>query len=244
MRHRRFGRESFHSQVDSIFFNTPISVPFSNAAATRSLSPSCLLTASSVLWVPFLMRTSMRKRGGRACSRRTRTPKPMTVASEQWVIVGVISTTTVLMEDRGETGGRIWISGRFTTASEPSDRGCSGSEMVEMRSAVNCLARNSTCCLALACDAYRKSPVHRCSQPHHRQSHWRTEGRRKGRSSSCIAGPSHQTNLSLRRRACQHSIRDDVKAGQKGSRWWDWRCPCRDPWRLQRLLCQVQDAYT
>lgn len=134
VRSSRSSRRPVHSQVESIFLKTPISVPFSKAAATLSLSPNCLLTASSVLWVPFLMRTSMRKRGGRACSRRTRTPKPMTVASEQWVIVGVISTTTVLMEDRGETGARIRISGRFTTASEPNDSGCSGSEIVEMRS--------------------------------------------------------------------------------------------------------------
>jgi hypothetical protein len=97
----------FYSHVESIFLSTPINVPFSSAAATLSLSPSCLLTASSVLCVPFLMRTSMRKRGGRACSSRTRTPKPMTVASEQCVMVGVISTTTVLMEDCGETGGRM-----------------------------------------------------------------------------------------------------------------------------------------
>jgi len=28
----------------------------------------------------------------------------------------------------------MWISGRLTTAREPRERGCSGSEMVEMRS--------------------------------------------------------------------------------------------------------------
>lgn len=49
-----------YSQVESIFLNTPIRVPFSRAAATLSLSPSCLFTASSVLCVPFLMRTSIR----------------------------------------------------------------------------------------------------------------------------------------------------------------------------------------
>lgn len=125
---------ALHSQVESIFLRTPIRVPFSSAAATLSLSPSCLFTASSVLCVPFLMRTSMRNLGGRACSRRTRTPRPMTVANEQCVIVGVISTTTVLIEERGDEGGRIRMSGRFTTAREPSESGCSGSEMDEMRS--------------------------------------------------------------------------------------------------------------
>jgi hypothetical protein len=123
-----------YSHVSSIFFKTPIRVPFSSAAATLSLSPNCLLTCSSVLWVPFLIRTSTRKRGGRACSSRTRTPRPMTVAREQWVIVGVISTTTVLMDESGEDGGRMCMSGKLTTASEPSESGCSGSEMVEMRS--------------------------------------------------------------------------------------------------------------
>ena len=59
----------------------------------------------------------------------------MTVAREQWVMVGVISTTTVLMGERGEVGGLMWMSGRLTTAREPSDSGCSGSEMVDMRSA-------------------------------------------------------------------------------------------------------------
>jgi hypothetical protein len=94
------GRRRFrYSQVDSIFLKTPIKVPFSRAAATRSLSPSCLFTASSVLWVPFFMRTSTRNRGGRACSSLVRTPRPMTVASEQCVMVGVISTKTVLMRE-------------------------------------------------------------------------------------------------------------------------------------------------
>lgn len=129
------GKRDAHSHVESIFLITPINVPFSRAAATLSLSPSCLLTASSVLCVPFLIRTSTRKRGGRACSSRTRTPKPITVASEQWVMVGVISTTTVLMEENGDIGGWIWISGRFTTAREPRESGCSGSEIDEMRSA-------------------------------------------------------------------------------------------------------------
>lgn len=58
----------------------------------------------------------------------------MTVASEQCVMVGVISTTTVLMFEWGDEGGRMWMSGRLTTAREPSDSGCSGSEMDDMRS--------------------------------------------------------------------------------------------------------------
>lgn len=73
----------------NIFLKTPINVPFSNAAATLSLSPNCLFTWSAVLCVPSLILTSTLKRGGRAFSSRTRTPRPMTVAREQCVIVGV-----------------------------------------------------------------------------------------------------------------------------------------------------------
>lgn len=120
--------------VASIFRKTPSSVSFSSAAATRSLSASCLLTAASVLCVPSLMRTSTRNRGGRACSRRTRTPSPMTVARLQWVMVGVTSTSTVEMRELGRGGGVMWMSAKLTTAREPRERGCSGSEIVEMRS--------------------------------------------------------------------------------------------------------------
>ena len=125
-----------HWHVSSIFAITPISVPFSKAAATRSLSASCLLTSSAVLCVPSLIRTSTRKRGGRDCSSRTRTPRPMTVARLQCVIVGVMRTVTVR---RGEAGtyervGVIEISGRDTTARAPNDIGCSGSDIVDTRS--------------------------------------------------------------------------------------------------------------
>lgn len=81
------------------------------------------------------MRTSTLKRGGRACSSLTRTPRPITVANEQCVMVGVISTITVLIGDLGDRGGSICMSGRLTTAREPKDSGCSGSEIVEIRSA-------------------------------------------------------------------------------------------------------------
>lgn len=60
----------------------------------------------------------------------------MTVAKLQCVIVGVMRTVTVR---RGESGlfgrdGLIEMSGRETTASDPKDIGCSGSEIVETRS--------------------------------------------------------------------------------------------------------------
>jgi hypothetical protein len=95
-----------------------------------------LLTSSPVLWVPSLMRTSVRKRGGRDCSSRTRTPSPMTVARLQWVMVGVIRTVTVWRGESGTLGrvGLMEISGRDTTASSPRERGCSGSEIDLIRS--------------------------------------------------------------------------------------------------------------
>lgn len=125
-------------QVSIILAMTPISAPFSNAAATRSLSANCLLTSSPVLCVPSLIRTSMRNRDGRDCSSRTRTPSPMTVARLQWVIVGVMRTVTVWSGESGTFGrvGLMAISGRETTANSPSEIGCSGSEMDEIRSRV------------------------------------------------------------------------------------------------------------
>ncbi len=38
------------------------------------------------------------------------------------------------MGEVGEAEGRMWMSGRLTTAREPRERGCSGSEIVEIRS--------------------------------------------------------------------------------------------------------------
>lgn len=82
------------------------------------------------------MRTSIRKRGGSDCSRRTRTPRPITVARLQWVIVGVMRTVTVWRGESGTFGsdGRIEISGSETTANSPSEIGCSGSWIVDIKS--------------------------------------------------------------------------------------------------------------
>ena len=121
----------------NIFRKTPMRVPFSNAAATLSLSPSCRLTDSAVLCVPSLILTSTRNLGGRACSSLTRTPRPITVAREQCVIVGVMRTVSVVSGDDEPCSGNVGvrkISGRLTTESEPRVRGCSGSEMLEIRS--------------------------------------------------------------------------------------------------------------
>lgn len=52
--------------------------------------------------------------------------------------MGVKSTltcTSALGSDGPEQGGGLmWMSGRLTTASWPRERGCSGSEMVDIKS--------------------------------------------------------------------------------------------------------------
>lgn len=136
---------SVQLQVESIFRITPSSVAFSKAAATRSLSPNCLFTASPVLCVPSFMRTSTRNLGGRACSKRVLTPKPITVAKEQWVMVGTISTRTVLTLDRGEVAFLIWMFCSWITDNSARLRGCSGSEMLRIRSMhIRCERRGKT----------------------------------------------------------------------------------------------------
>lgn len=51
-------------------------------------------------------------------------------------MVGVMRTVTVRSGEEGLEArvGAMAMSGRFTTPREPSERGCSGSHMVEMRS--------------------------------------------------------------------------------------------------------------
>ena len=64
-------------------------------------------------------------------------PRPITVAREQWVMVGVTRTVKVVRGDAAPLSGNVGercISGRLTTEREPSVRGCSGSDMGAMRS--------------------------------------------------------------------------------------------------------------
>lgn len=122
---------------------------FSSAAATRSLSLSCLLTmgacmmfsychnhldilkshwpACSLWWEPGLTLISTLKRAGNARSRRTRIDSPMRVDMPQWGTVGVNSTST--------RPGATVIWGAETTASCSNviER-CSGSLMERIRS--------------------------------------------------------------------------------------------------------------
>ena len=83
--------------------------------------------------VPSLILTSSLNRGDSACSRRTLIPRPITVARLQWVIVGVISTSTCDIAERSCLSVTL-ICGRLTTASSPRLSGCSWSEMGEIRS--------------------------------------------------------------------------------------------------------------
>ncbi len=60
----------------------------------------------------------------------------MTVARLQCVMVGVMRTVTVRRGEPGTSGreGLIRISGSETTAKAPKEMGCSGSDMVDIRS--------------------------------------------------------------------------------------------------------------
>ena len=60
-------------------------------------------------------------------------------------MVGVISTVTVCRLDAGLDliVGRMEISGSDTTAREPSERGCSGSEIVDIKSNISCSSMGS-----------------------------------------------------------------------------------------------------
>ena len=52
-------------------------------------------------------------------------------------MVGVMRTVRVVSGDAAPFSGKVgvrWISGRLTTEREPSVRGCSGSEIGEIRS--------------------------------------------------------------------------------------------------------------
>ena len=67
----------------------------------------------------------------------------MTVVSEHADVVGVRSTVTVLIRERGVVGGAIEMSSNFTTPRDPSESGCSGSEMVEIKSYTSCSSISS-----------------------------------------------------------------------------------------------------
>lgn len=71
------------------WLTTSIRLLFSKAAETLSLSANCLLTASSDAWDPGEIITSTFKLGGKDLIRHTLIESPMSVAIEQWGMVGV-----------------------------------------------------------------------------------------------------------------------------------------------------------
>lgn len=112
------------------WFITSIRCLFSRAAATRSLSASCLLTANSEECVPGVISTTTLNRGGRARSSLTRIDNPISVAMLQWGIVGVklIFIAFVLLSNVTRLSS--------TTCNSSKVRGCSGSLITRMRSEI------------------------------------------------------------------------------------------------------------
>eukprot|EP00879_Flechtneria_rotunda_P019483 GHRR01020462.1.p1 GENE.GHRR01020462.1~~GHRR01020462.1.p1 ORF type:complete len:173 (-),score=28.34 GHRR01020462.1:464-982(-) len=82
--------------------------PFSSAAATRSLSFSCLFTAASVECEPGDNRISTLNRGGRLRSSLVRIHKPISVAMLQCSTVGVNITLSHRQEPHGHQRKQQW----------------------------------------------------------------------------------------------------------------------------------------
>mmetsp|Transcript_13995 Transcript_13995/g.45328 ORF Transcript_13995/g.45328 Transcript_13995/m.45328 type:complete len:216 (-) Transcript_13995:98-745(-) len=113
------------------WFTTPSRLSFSSAAATLSLSLSCLLIASSEACAPGEMRMSTLRRGGSERSSLTRKQRPMSVAMEQCGIVGVKRTTT------RPPSSSTSMSRRCATLSCSSVCGCSGSLIPRISSKIS-----------------------------------------------------------------------------------------------------------
>lgn len=92
-----------HERADRHWLTTSSRWVFSRAAATRSLSASCLFTACSEAWVPGVMCTSILKRWGRDRRSLTLIDRPISVAMLQCGMVGVKATATVL------SGSLTWV---------------------------------------------------------------------------------------------------------------------------------------
>lgn len=100
-----------------------LSPGFSSAAATRSLSASCLLTSSSCECFPSAIVTSTLNLFGKACASLTRRHRPISVAIEQCETVGVKAKATAPAASSTATAASE------TTPSCSKVYGCSGSAM-------------------------------------------------------------------------------------------------------------------
>mmetsp|Transcript_13994 Transcript_13994/g.45325 ORF Transcript_13994/g.45325 Transcript_13994/m.45325 type:complete len:241 (-) Transcript_13994:91-813(-) len=152
------------------WFTTPSRLSFSSAAATLSLSLSCLLIASSEACAPGEMRMSTLRRGGSERSSLTRKQRPMSVAMEQCGIVGVKRTTT------RPPSSSTSMSRRCATLSCSSVCGCSGSLIPRISSAGGGgdvgRRRTKGCVGGLRSD--RKSRASRFGPAHSGPPQWRT----------------------------------------------------------------------
>lgn len=118
------------------WFITVMRLLFSNAAATRSLSASCLFTATSDVCVPGVISTVTLKRGGNDLSSFTRIDRPINVAILQCGIVGVKFTNTSLCSLSTLTK-LCW-----TTCNSSNVKGCSGSLIKRIKSKIQIENRN------------------------------------------------------------------------------------------------------
>mmetsp|Transcript_9211 Transcript_9211/g.27667 ORF Transcript_9211/g.27667 Transcript_9211/m.27667 type:complete len:215 (+) Transcript_9211:392-1036(+) len=115
----------------------PARLGFSRAAATRSLSFSCLFTAASLACPPGLTAMSTLKRGGRARSSFTRMHSPIRVAMLQCCTVGVNWTCTAPASSCTD------MSDSETTLSCSRLYGCSGSWISRMCSKISSASMGS-----------------------------------------------------------------------------------------------------
>lgn len=120
-----------YDRADKHWFTTSNKWEFSKAAATRSLSASCLLTACSEACVPGVIWTSILNLSGSDLISFTFMDRPISVAMLQCGIVGVNSTATVL------SASFTLTRTCSTTFSSSRVRGCSGSLMERMRSKIS-----------------------------------------------------------------------------------------------------------
>lgn len=114
------------------WFITLIRCKFSKAAATLSLSASCLLTACSEACVPGLTSTLTLNLDGKHRNSFTRMDKPINVAMLQCGIVGVYRTWIVFLS--------LSTCIKFSSSTCSSSRvsGCSGSLMLRIKSETVC----------------------------------------------------------------------------------------------------------
>lgn len=126
--HNGFISKNIANQIAIHWLMTSIRFLFSRAAATRSLSASCLFTAASDACEPGVISTVTLNRGGSERNNFTRIDNPIRVAMLQCGMVGVKLINTSF----------VWLSTLTsrcsTTCSSSSVSGCSGSLISRIRS--------------------------------------------------------------------------------------------------------------